>query len=1027
MIDPLASVQRSDAHGDRDELQGELAGKSGKQYWKSLEALSGTDSFREFIAREYPSQLEVFQDLPERRTFLKVMGASLALAGISSCTRQPKEIIHPFAKSPETYVPGNPLYFATAMPWANGAIGLLVEAHQGRPTKIEGNPSHPASLGSTDALTQASILGLYDPDRSVAVTHTTRQRTFDQAQDALRAAINEQSGSAKQGAGLRILTPTVVSPTLAELLQETLTRLPRAKWVQFESINRDHARAGAIQAFGQDVTVHASFDRAKVVLSLDDDFLGGGPEQVRAAREFAQGRKARNGATAMSRLYVVESSTTNTGAMADHRRAKRSEDVEDLARRLAVRLGLAIPTGDKTRNWDGLDPWIEALARDLEGNAGASLIVVGDAQPAPVHAIAHALNAKLGNVGKTVRYLPPVEIVPQPKGQHEMLRDLVAEMRAGAVETLVVLGGNPVVDAPADLDFAAALDKVPLRFHVGLYADETAELCHWHVNEAHYLESWGDVRAFDGTVSIVQPLIAPLYDGHSALEIAAILAGRAGTSAYDLVRAHWSRATGEADFEKRWRRWLHDGVVPNTQVTPLDVAARAAGAPPTPPVKGLEIVFRPDPCLWDGRFANSGWLQELPKPLTRLTWDNAVHLSPTTAQKLGVANGDVVELSLGGRTARGPVWVTAGHADDCATVFLGSGRKKAGRVGTGVGFDANALRTSSAPWSAGGLQITKTGETTKLATTQDHENYAEADEREILRVRSFEGFKAKPDSLDPVRREELASAHLHHMQQSSLYDKVVAQEIANNGRTVSEYQWGMVIDLSACTACNACVVACQAENNIPVVGKEQVLRGREMHWIRIDRYFEGSPSEPLVHQQPVPCMQCENAPCETVCPVGATVHSDEGLNDMVYNRCVGTRYCANNCPYKVRRFNFLLYSDFVTESLKLQRNPDVTVRSRGVMEKCTYCVQRINLARQASKREDRKIQEGEIVTACQQVCPTQAITFGDISEPASAVSKLRAEPHNYGLIEELNTRPRTTYLAKVRNPNKEIETSDQHG
>ncbi len=999
------------------ELRAELAGKSGKAFWKSLEELSGTERFKDLIAREYPSQLERRLDVPERRTVLKLMGASLALAGFSACTRQPDEKIVPYAKNPEALVPGVPLFYATAMPWATGAIGLLVQSHMGRPTKIEGNELHPASLGATDALTQAAVLGLYDPDRSQNALHRGRISTWDDFLDNLRPALNVQQQ--KKGVGLRILSGTVVSPTLAQQMADIQALYPQSRWIQYEPVNRDSARAGAVAAFGKDVHVHASYDKAKVIVSLECDFLGSGPASVRAAREFTKNRKVRHDALAMNRLYVVESSPTQTGAMADHRLAQRSHQVGDVVRILAKKLGMLLEDAAPTLA-PNAQRFVDAVAKDLQANQGASLVVIGDDQPAWAHTLVHAINASLGNVGKTLRYLPPVETSPQATGQVEALAALVDDIRKGRVEVLVMLGGNPVFDAPADLVFAGALAQVPLRAHLAQREDETSFLCDWHVPEAHFLESWSDARSSDGTVAIVQPLIAPLFGGKSAHDVAAAIANVPGQSSYEIVRAYWQKQKPD-DFEKNWRRWLHDGVIPDTQAQAVTLEPKKLEARPAAARTGFEVVFRPDPTIFDGRFANNGWLQELSKPLTKVTWDNTVHLSPTTAAKLGVDVGDVVQIQVGTRKISAPVWVSPGHADECATVFFGYGRKRAGNVGTNAGSDAYPLRTSRDFQTASGAELTKTGETIPIATTQEHEDFEivqeETKKRKIVRERTIGAFKEFPHSLDKHELEGEPEAK----GDTSLYSRQVAGELARGTRQVGDYAWGMVIDMNACTACNACVIACQAENNIPGVGKKQVLRGREMQWIRIDRYFEGPKEDPRFHHQPVTCMHCENAPCELVCPVGATTHSPEGLNEMTYNRCVGTRYCSNNCPYKVRRFNFLLYSDYATETLKLQRNPDVTVRSRGVMEKCTYCVQRISRARIKAKKEDRKIQDGEIRTACQQVCPAEAIVFGDKMDPKSAVSKLQAEPHQYGLLEELQTRPRTTYLAKVRNPNPELE------
>jgi molybdopterin-containing oxidoreductase family iron-sulfur binding subunit len=966
--------------------------------WRSIEELAGSEKFEDFVRREYPSQIHKFMDPPQRRDFLKLMGASLALAGATaSCTRQPAEHILPYAKSPESTIPGRPRYYATAMPWPTGALGLLIESHMGRPTKVEGNPDHPASLGAADAFAQAAVLGLYDPDRSHAITHRGRIGTWDELLTELKAALNAQQ--AKSGAGLRVLTETVTSPTLAQQMKDLLAAYPKARWHQYEPLNQDNARGGAMLAFDRDVACQHRFDLAEVIVSLDADFLGAGPASVRPMREFTSRRKARAASGAMNRLYVVESTPSITGAMADHRGALRASDVEAFARRLAGRLDVNVgeEPGSEPRSLGDVDSWIDALARDLEKHTGSSLVLAGDAQPPVVHALAHALNDKLGNVGRTVRYTQP--LASESVDQMTSLRELVDEMRAGTVDCLVILGGNPVYSAPGELKFGDALRQVSLTVRLGLHDDETSNLCDWHVNEAHFLESWSDTRASDGTVSIVQPLIAPLYGGRSAHELVATLANQSGASSYDLVRAHWRGDRDAEAFEVTWRTALHDGTLPETAHASVNVELRKIEAQPSRRVAGLELAFRPDPTLYDGRFANNGWLQELPKPLSKLTWDNAAFISPTTAAKLGVATGDVVRLRCDGRSVNAPVWVQPGQADECVVVHFGFGRSRAGALGSHVGFDAHALRAARSELHVGGLEIERTGASHRFASTQEHDNM---EGRDIVRVATIDRFREHPTLVE----------HPAHGSDHST-SMFPPQPGAANA-------WGMVIDLNACTACGACVTACQSENNIPVVGKKEIERGREMHWLRIDRYFEGKKENPAVHFQPIPCMHCENAPCEIVCPVGATTHSPEGLNEMTYNRCVGTRYCANNCPYKVRRFNFFLYSDFATESLKLQRNPDVSVRSRGVMEKCTYCVQRISEARIQAAKEDRPIRDGDVRTACQATCPAEAIVFGDINDPKSAVSKLKTEPHNYGLLEELNTKPRTTYLAKITNPNPEI-------
>jgi MoCo/4Fe-4S cofactor protein with predicted Tat translocation signal len=997
-------------------IRARLAGRRGRTYWRSLEELADTPEFQAFLRAEFPAQAAPLDRGVDRRDFLKLMGASLALAGVSACTRQPTEHIVPYVRAPEEIVPGKPLFFATAMPVTGGAMGLLVESHMGRPTKIEGNPEHPASLGATDVFGQASILTLYDPDRSQVVTSAGEIRPWSAFFDALAGALQAQR--AVKGAGLRILTETVTSPTLTRQIRALQQTFPGARWHQWEPGARDGARGGARLAFGTDVDVQYRFDDADVVLALDADFLASGPGVLRHTRAFTRRRRPADAAEtrpadapAMNRLYVAEPTPSITGGMADHRLPVRNGDIEHVAR--AVARGVAgevdVPAAVAAHA-----RWIRAVIADLTRHRSRSLVLAGDQQPAIVHALAHAINDALGNVGRTVVYTEPVTVAPVEVAAS--LRELVDAMDAGRVELLLILGGNPALTAPADLRFSDRLAKVGLKVHLGLYEDETSLLCHWHLPETHFLEAWSDVRADDGTVSIVQPLIAPLYDGKSAHELLAVCLGDPRRSGYDLVRAHWQEAARRSDFEAFWRRALHDGVVPGTGTAEWRVTLRgdwrdtilrdalaADGADDAPETGGdLDLVVRLDPTIHDGRYANLGWLQELPKPVTKLTWDNAALVSPRTAERLGVAAEDVVRLDYRGRSVRAPIWIVPGQADDTVTVHLGYGRTRGGRVAHGAGFDAYPLRTADALWGGPGLALHRTGERYPLACTQHHHSM---EGRDLVRQATLAEYHAEP-------------RFAHEGAEEPAPDETLYPPYAYPG-----HSWGMAIDLGACTGCNACVVACQAENNIAVVGKQQVALGREMHWIRVDRYFEGDLDNPTMHSQPVPCMHCENAPCEVVCPVAATVHDGEGLNEMVYNRCVGTRYCSNNCPYKVRRFNFLLYSDWRTESLKLQRNPDVTVRSRGVMEKCTYCVQRINFARIQAQEDDRPIRDGEIVTACQQACPAEAIVFGDMNDPASRVARVKADPRTYALLAELNTRPHTTYVAKVRNPNPEIAST----
>ncbi len=927
-----------------------------------------------------------------RRDFMKLMAASIALGGVGGCSPPPEKIV-PYARSPEGLVPGEPVFYATAMVLDGFAKGVLVECNMGRPTKVEGNRLHPASLGATDVFAQASVLGLWDPDRSQAVM---REREISSWPNFLTAMAPEvlrlrQTG----GAGLRLLTGTITSPTLGAQIQSLLAAYPEARWHVHQPLDAENHDAASTAAFGTPLDCQVHLEKADVIVSLDADFLGAGAASLRSARHFAA-RRGASGAQAMTRLYAVESSIGVTGAMADHRLPVRPTGVETFARLVAARLGLAVsaPSAPDQR----MDAFAAAVVVDLSRHRGRSVVIAGERQPPAVHVLAHALNAELGGAGATVTYTDPVAVRP-PVAQGGSLGDLVAALAAGEVDMLVIAGSNPVATAPVDLDFGTQLARARLAIHMGLYRDETGNRTRWHVPEAHYMETWSDARAFDGTATIVQPLIAPLYAGVSIHALIAALIGDSGRTAHALVREHWQQKRG-SDFEAFWQQALHDGIVPDTAFPRKSPAFRhAALAALTAPVAtdrdSLEIVFAPDPCVWDGQFANNAWLQELPKPITTLTWDNAALLGPATAERLGLETDDLVELQHRERSVLAPVRVVPGHPDGTVTAPLGYGRARAGSVGSGRGFDAYALRLSSAPWIGSQVTLRKTGRRRRLAATQTHHRMSG---RDPVRTATAGEFAGNPD---------FARGRAN----ASLYPRYPR----------GEYAWAMSIDLGACIGCNACTIACQAENNIPVVGKEEVDRGREMHWIRVDTYLAGPAAHPTTHFQPVPCMHCEDAPCELVCPVGATMHDAGGLNVQVYNRCIGTRFCSNNCPYKVRRFNFLQFADEASRALRAQRNPEVTVRRRGVMEKCTYCVQRITRARIDADRRGGKIRDGDVVTACEAACPTGAIVFGNLAEPASRVARAKHSPLDYTLLEEENTRPRTTYLAKLTNPNPDFE------
>ncbi len=982
----------------------------GKEYWRSLEELAETPEFKEFLQREFPEGASELSDAMSRRQFLTLMGASMALAGLMGC-RRPVEKIVPYVKAPENVIPGVPKYYATTMPLGLNATGLLVESHEGRPTKIEGNEKHPASLGAAGVFQQASILNLYDPDRSKFVLRQGAQAQWADFVAYWQEQFNQFSQN--RGEGLVVLSEAFSSPTLARLRTEFLRRFPRARWVAYEPVSDENIIEGVRVATGRAQLPVYRLDQAEVILSLDSDFLTMEGDSLVNARGFADGRRVQDVNDSMNRLYVVESTYTATGAAADHRMRLQARQIGAFTAALALALekqGLRIRVADELSQYANHSfdqKWINAVAKDLLRARGRSLVLAGRRQPASVHALVFAINNALGNVGKTVAYVEPVDkLLPNTQD----LSAVVEDMKAGRVKTLVMFGGNPVYNAPADLAFGAALKRVEQTIHFSTHVDETSSQVEWHVPQAHFLESWGDARALDGTMSVIQPLIQPLFGAKSDVEFAALLATGQDVRGYDVVRETWKAALGNRNFERKWRRVLHDGIAENTQLTARaprersNEIARYLNANPfardAADKDKLEIVFVASSAVFDGRYANNGWLQELPDPTTKLTWDNALLVSPKTAKELNLASNELVLAEVEGRRMKLPVFVMPGQPDYSVAVALGYGRTHAGRVGNGVGFNTYRLRSSGSPDFALGVNLVRTGERYVLASTQDHWSM---EGRPIVRDADLDYYRQHPE----FAREMVEHPPLTSLWKEHTYD--------------TGYQWGMTVDLNVCIGCNACVTACQSENNIPIVGKEQVWRGREMHWMRIDRYFQGGELDsPAMVYQPMMCQHCEMAPCEQVCPVAATVHDEEGLNVMVYNRCIGTRYCSNNCPYKVRRFNFFNYTNETPEIVKMAMNPDVTVRFRGVMEKCTFCLQRINEVKIRAKNEGREVRDGEIRTACQQTCPTNAIVFGNINDPESEVSKIKQQNRNYEVLSELNTRPRTSYLAKLRNPNPEL-------
>jgi molybdopterin-containing oxidoreductase family iron-sulfur binding subunit len=976
-----------------------------RPHWRSLDALEDAPASRAFREREFPEGAAEPPDAISRRHVLTLLGASASLAGLAAC-RRPEEHIVPYVEAPEQVIPGVPRRYATTLPAGTSAYGLVVESHEGRPTKIEGNELHPASLGSSSARVQAAMLDLYDPDRSPCVLRRGQPSSWA----AFVAAWTERARThaADSGEGLAVLAPPFASPTLARLLGAFRQAFPRAQVVMHAPVSDLNVYEGIAKAAGRPLLPTYRFERAKAILAIDSDFLHADTEMIRHTRGFAAGRRVGTPQDAMSRLWAVEAQLSVTGAKADHRLRLRARHLPAFTARLLAELrraGLDVEAPSEAPATPGVDArWLGALVQDLLAHRGESLVLAGPRQPPSLHAAVLALNAALGNLGRTVEYHEPQDaLLPSRDG----LAGLVAQTRAGRVKTLVILGGNPAYDAPADLAFAEAASKLEELIHLGSHVDETAALASWHLPAAHFLESWDDARASCGTLSVVQPLILPLFGGKTRIELLSLLASGQDRPGYELVQETWRPLLGEP-FDARWRRVLHDGVLPGSAsaATAVQVArglaaelqkdAAALAARPG----DADLLFLPCPKLVDGASANNAWLQELPDAITRVTWDNPLLMSPAEAHARGLRDQDVARVEVQGRSLELPVLRVPGMADGTLAILLGYGRRAAGRVGTGVGFDAYALRSAATPDLVTGVGLTATGRRYLLAQTQEH---GSMEGRSIVREATLEHYRREPKFAE--ESQPLFSLWKEHEYKT-------------------RPQWGMVIDLNSCTGCNACVVACQSENNVPVVGKEQVRRGREMAWLRVDRYFTGEPAEASAVFQPVPCMQCENAPCEQVCPVGATVHDGEGLNVMVYNRCIGTRYCSNNCPYKVRRFNFFNYTKDTPELVKLGNNPNVTVRARGVMEKCTYCVQRLNTAKIDARLGGRELRDGDVRTACQQACPAEAIHFGDLLERGSRVAQARGDERTYALLEDLNSRPRTTYQARLRNPHPDLDGSE---
>lgn len=1004
----------------REKLEQLRNEKSGAAYWQSLEELSETKAFDEFMHKEFPRQAAPLEFTLDRRNFVKLLGASMALAGLTSCVRpNPQEKILPYVRAPEAFIPGKPQFFASAIVQDGYAMPALIETHEGRPTKVEGNKEHAFSQGASDAQMQASILGMYDPDRSSSVRHSGGVRDWD----GFISEVQQHLSVAPAGS-VRLLTGAVTSLSLAGQIKAFLEANAGAVWHRYSPSNQDNAREGARLAFGRAVDSHYHFDEAEVIFSLDADFLEHGPAKLAYAKAFAGKRRLQGDSLEMNRLYALESTPTPTGTLADSRYPLEAHKHEAVLRAVARALGVAVADAstlrDAERNAGLPEGWLEVLVSDLQEAGAHGLVVAGASQPASVHALAHAVNHALGAVNTSLSYSESVEL--DPVANVASLQQLVQDINDGSAKTLIILGENPVYDAPADSGLVDALKKLSFTVHMGLYYDETAQMCMWHAPMTSDFEAWGDARSADGASIIVQPTLAPFYNGRSASEFFSALAGD-NASSYDIVRDFWRNQLEGGDFELWWRRTLYLGYVENSALPRLEPALRSdflQDAASSHSAEGVEVLFRPHPSVGDGRHANSGWLQELPTPFTKLTWDNAALISPRLAEDYHLRNGDMISLSHDGTTLQVPVWILPGQAHHSVTLQLGYGRTAAGIVGNGLGFDVYPLRRSDAMDTLTGVAMDKARGNYKLVSTQVHHVL---DGRHIARHGTLAEVQANPE------HPHFAHPIAHHV--SDLYPDFEYET----------YAWGMVVDMSLCTGCNACITACQAENNIPVVGKEQVSMGREMHWLRVDSYYTGDLDNPDVIMQPMMCLHCEKAPCEPVCPVGATVHDSEGLNVMVYNRCVGTRYCSNNCPYKVRRYNFLQYAELKENALTMLANPDVTVRSRGVMEKCTYCTQRIQGAYINAENQGRRIFDGEVETACQAACAMDAITFGDTNSytidkahyertgefaGASQVANLKAAPLNYTVLDELNTVPRTSYHAKVSNPNPALSSSTHH-
>ncbi|HLS19813.1 MAG TPA: 4Fe-4S dicluster domain-containing protein [Paracoccaceae bacterium] len=975
-----------------------VTGKGKPPLWRSREERDVPDPGR---SDEFPGLDRALAAGVDRRTALKLGAAAFGMAGLTACDA-PEEEILPYVDQPEGLIPGSPQHYATTLLAEGFGIGAVIESHEGRPTKVEGNPDHPASLGATDAVMQVACLGLFDPHRSRLPLRGGEGAGWAEI-DLMLAALGQQMRS-NGGADLAILTGPTTSPSLGALLDGLRREYSGLRIYR-------HAPLGtpAIEICGQRVMLRPRLEKASVIFSLDADFLGEGPGKLAHARGFAARRSVTNDPSvppAMNRLYAVETTATITGAMADHRWGIRPSALGAVAAALAARLTGAqasnamLPEGETPIP----PPALDAIAEDLHRAGDQALVLAGPHLDPALQNLAAAMNSALGSMGQSIEAFEADGFSPEVDGGLTEFLDDIATRRGAAL----LLETNPVYTAPGDLDVEEALAEVPLSIHLGLYRDETGMLCNWHLPAAHVLESWGDARAFDGTASPIQPLIRPLYNGRTPAELLAALLGQPATSAHEITAAHWA---GRGVSPIGWNLALKKGLFEGAGIAPVTldcgpIEEALAALPPAKPPAALELRILPDPYLRDGVHASNAVLQELPRPLTKTVWGNAASIAPATAREMGIESEDLVELVINERSAQIPAWIQPGHPEGVVSITLGFGRRRAGEDAYQRGTDAYPLRASDALWTRQGVELRKLGIRGQIITLQHHH---------------------RMEGREPVRRATLAdyvdNPDIIHEGHDPPPDRSLYSEWGYPG-----HAWGMVIDQSVCIGCNACVQACQAENNSPVVGPEQCDLGREMHWLRIDRYYAGPEETPETLFQPVPCMHCEKAPCEIVCPVNATVHTHEGLNAQVYNRCIGTRYCSQNCPYKVRRFNFFGYNPFDegnSAATAPAMNPNVSVRSRGVMEKCTYCVQRIQAASIRADIERRPIAEGEVMTACQQACPTRAISFGDLNRAGSETGRLRAHNLDYELLGHLNTRPRTTYLGRLSNPNPALQSQEQ--